>query len=158
MKTIQTLALFTLLSTATMARLYANDDGTSSKPIAMWVKAGQLYVVISADRKTIYAYSTLTCKSSLLKLDTPLPLEAKPIAANSVAAIANGNIVYAIGATKGKWARLDFPSHGSHPVFDDEDAIRMSNETVFFLFGHDSDDWDGIDLETGKTVSPRKGG
>ncbi|TWU10291.1 hypothetical protein Pla52o_57470 [Novipirellula galeiformis] len=122
-----------------------------------WVVGGQMYVVIPADRKSIFAFSTATSRLSRLTLDTPLPDDAKPVIASNVAAIQAGRTVYAIGATGNRWARLDLPADGLHFVVDSE-SIRVSDDDVFYIFASGSTDWVGVDLNNGAVLTTGDGG
>ena len=131
----------------------AQEPSTATASKGVWVKGGQLYVIIPADRKSICAFSTATSKLSRVTLDDALPADVFPSVASKVAAVQAGRTVFAIGISGNRWGRLDLPEDGLSYAIDDE-SVRVSNDDLFYVFGPGSTDWSGIDLRSGELITP----
>jgi len=150
------LAVFAFTIAAFVAPTHAQESVAQTAATGSWVVGDQIYVVIPADRKSIYAFSTFTSEFSRMVLDAPLPADAKPVVGAKVAAIQAGRTIYAIGANGHGWSRLDLPADGLHFNVD-HDAIRVSNDDVFYIFSSGSKRWAGVDLRNGGVLPLKTG-
>ena len=130
----------------------AASGGPQSLLESSVIRGGSLIVVVPASRDAVLAYSFGTGKWHRQMISPTEKASINPVASTNVAAVRVDNQVFGFSAMKGNWDSVKVsPNPKAWPTVDG-DVLTFLDGSKFYVFSARSGKWDGIDLETGKSI------
>lgn len=152
------IACFVTLTVALLSVPFAiaQENQHSDLDEPTWIQDGRVIVVVSANRKTVAAYSIERNVWNRITFDSPLSPTVKPTVSQGMVALKDGHVVYCFSAKTGAWDNVSLEMGSDAVPTVQSNCITLIDKSSFYVFGANSEAWSGVDLQTGNSLKIKR--